>query len=105
RRHEDRRKDDLGGIKIKVPSFQGKSDPETYLEWEMHVNQISSHQSYLEGKNVKLAYLKFTNYALVWWDQIELNNKFHCLSQGSKSVDDYHKEMEMTIIRANILED
>ncbi|RDX93429.1 hypothetical protein CR513_24309, partial [Mucuna pruriens] len=27
------------------------------------------------------------------------------LSQGSKSVDDYHREMEMTMIRASILED
>ncbi|RDY04268.1 hypothetical protein CR513_12037, partial [Mucuna pruriens] len=27
------------------------------------------------------------------------------LSQGSKSVDDYHKEIEMTMIRVNILED
>ncbi|RDY05645.1 hypothetical protein CR513_10493, partial [Mucuna pruriens] len=28
-----------------------------------------------------------------------------CLSRGSKNVDDYHKEMEITMIRANILED
>ena len=27
------------------------------------------------------------------------------LTQGSKSVEDYHKEMEMTMIRANIEED
>ncbi|WP_152132971.1 hypothetical protein, partial [Flagellimonas olearia] len=24
----------LGSIKMKIPSFQGKSDPETNLEWE-----------------------------------------------------------------------
>ena len=24
----------LGGIKMKIPSFQGRSDPEAYLEWE-----------------------------------------------------------------------
>ncbi|RDY14133.1 hypothetical protein CR513_00857, partial [Mucuna pruriens] len=53
---------------------------------------------------------------LVWWDQMQkerarygerlvrtwkemkLHNKLQCLSQGSKSVDDYHKEMEMTMI-------
>ena len=24
----------LGSIKMKIPSFQGKTDPEAYLEWE-----------------------------------------------------------------------
>ena len=27
----------LGNIKMKIPSFQGKSDPEAYLEWEKKV--------------------------------------------------------------------
>ena len=27
-----RRDNDLGNIKIKIPSFQGKNDPEVYLE-------------------------------------------------------------------------
>ena len=29
-RHIDR---DLGSIKLKFPSFQGKNDPEAYLRW------------------------------------------------------------------------
>ena len=24
----------LGSIKMKIPSFQGRNDPEAYLEWE-----------------------------------------------------------------------
>ncbi|RDY08732.1 hypothetical protein CR513_07011, partial [Mucuna pruriens] len=131
RRHGNRREDDLGGIKIKVPSFQGKSEPKTYLEWEMGVDQIFSCQSYLEGKKVKLAALEFTDYTLKEraryrerlvknWEEMkaimmrrfvssyfhrELHNKLQLLSQGSKSVDNYHKEMKMVMIRANILED
>ncbi|RDX82453.1 hypothetical protein CR513_36755, partial [Mucuna pruriens] len=35
----------------------------------------------------------------------DLHTKLQCLSQGSKSVDDYHKEMDMAMIRANIVED
>ncbi|RDX85736.1 hypothetical protein CR513_33032, partial [Mucuna pruriens] len=137
RRHRNIKEEDLGGIKIKVPSFQGKSDLEAYLEWEMRVDQIFSCQSYLKGKKVKLVALEFTNYALVWWDQMqkkrarygerpvrtweemkaimrsrfvpsyfygEIYNKLQHLSQGSNIVDDYHKEMEMTMIKANILE-
>ena len=35
----------------------------------------------------------------------EVHNKLHKLTQGSKSVEDYHKEMEMLMIKANIEED
>ena len=31
---------DLGSIKMKVPSFQGKSDPEAYLEWETNTQFV-----------------------------------------------------------------
>lgn len=130
--------EDLGGIQIKIPSFQGRSDPEAYLEWEMRVEQIFGCHNYSEGKKVKLAALEFTDYALVWWDQMqkdrirhgerpittweemkavmrrrfipsyfhrELHNKLQRLTQGSKSVDEYHKEMEIAMIRANVEEE
>lgn len=32
RRDQNRGDDNLSGIKMKVPSFQGKSDPKAYLE-------------------------------------------------------------------------
>ena len=35
-----RRDNDLGNIKIKIPSFQGKSDPEVYLEWETKMEMV-----------------------------------------------------------------
>ncbi|XP_042423751.1 uncharacterized protein LOC122011425, partial [Zingiber officinale] len=89
-------------------------------------------------KKVKVAALEFTDYALIWWDQLqkerrrygehpintwdemktlmrrrfvpshyhrELHNKLQRLTQGSRSVDDYYKEMEVALIRANIVED
>ncbi|KAL2252883.1 UNVERIFIED_CONTAM: hypothetical protein Sindi_0083000 [Sesamum indicum] len=82
--------------------------------------------------------LEFTDYALVWWDQMqkervrngerpittweemraimrrrfvpsyyrrELHNHLQRLTQGSKSVDEYYKEMEIAMIRTNIIED
>ncbi len=143
-RHEGRRggydgdrEDSLGGIKIKVPSFQGRNDPEAYLVWEMKVDQIFSCHDFTEARKVQVAALEFTDYALVWWDQNikdkrrneepqvatweemkrlmrrrfvpsyfyrELHNKLQRLTQGSKSVDEYHKEMELALIRANVVE-
>ena len=59
----------LGSIKMKIPSFQGKSDPEAYLEWEKKVERVFECHNYTEEKKVKLAAVEFTDYASVWWDQ------------------------------------
>ena len=143
-RHDDRRyrsderEGELGGVKTQVPPFKGKNDPEAYLEWETKMEQIFSYHCYNEERKVKVAALEFSDYALIWWDQVqkerernrdypvdtweemkalmrrrfvpswyhrELHNKLQRLTQGSKSVDEYHKEMEVALIRANINED
>jgi hypothetical protein len=133
-----RRDNDLGNIKIKIPSFQGKNDPEVYLEWETKMEMVFDCHSYSEIKKVKLAAIEFTDYAIVWWDQLLINRrrnreppvdtweemkmlmrkcflpnhyyrglyqKLQNLKQGSKSVDDYYKEMELAMIRANVEKD
>ena len=63
----------LGNIKVKIPSFQGKNDPEVYLEWEKKVEFIFECHNYSEEKKVKLAVIEFTDYALIWWDQLVMN--------------------------------
>ena len=45
-REAAREDDGIGRIKITVPEFSGRSDPEKYLEWEMCVNQIFDNHNY-----------------------------------------------------------
>ena len=40
----------LGKIKMKILSFQGKNDPEAYLEWEKKVKLIFKCHSYSEDR-------------------------------------------------------
>ena len=56
----------LRNIKMKIPSFQGKNDPEVYLEWEKKVEFIFECHNYFEEKKVKIAMIEFTNYAIIW---------------------------------------
>ena len=60
---------DLDSIKLRIPAFQGKNDPEAYLEWEKKVDWIFDCHNYSEAKKVKLVVIEFTDYALIWWDQ------------------------------------
>jgi hypothetical protein len=120
---------------MKIPSFQGKIYLEAYLEWEKKVELIFECHNYFEEKKVKLTVIEFTDYAIIWWDQLvmnmrrnherpiktweemkaimrrwfvpshyyrDLNKKLQSLTQGYRSVDDYYKEMEITMIRANM---
>uniref|UniRef100_A0A2N9IYE9 Reverse transcriptase domain-containing protein n=1 Tax=Fagus sylvatica TaxID=28930 RepID=A0A2N9IYE9_FAGSY len=129
----------LGNIKMKIPSsFQGKNNPEAYLEWEKKVELIFECHNYSEEKKVKLAVIEFIDYDIIWWDQLVMNKrrnyeraietweemkaimrrrfvpshyyrdlyqKLQSLTQGYRSVDDYYKEMEFALIRANVKED
>ena len=128
----------LGNIKMKIPSFQGRTDPEVYLEWEKKIDLVFDCHNYSEEKKVKLAVIAFTDYAIIWWDQLvtnrrrnterpvetwgelkalmkrrfvpsyfyrDLYQKLQNLTQGFRSVEDYHKEMEVAMIRANVEED
>ncbi|KAI4380112.1 hypothetical protein MLD38_006336 [Melastoma candidum] len=128
----------LGSIKLTIPPFQGKNDPDKYIEWERKVDLVFDCHNYSEEKKVKLAAVAFTDYAIVWWDQLmvtkrrnrerpinnwedmkavmrrrfvpshyyrDLHLKLQSLKQGTNSVEEYHKEMEIAMIRANVEED
>uniref|UniRef100_A0A7N2M5G4 Reverse transcriptase n=1 Tax=Quercus lobata TaxID=97700 RepID=A0A7N2M5G4_QUELO len=138
REARNRKDNNLGGIKMKIPSFQGRSDLEAYLEWEKKMEFVFDCHNYSETKKVKLAVIEFSEYAITWWDQLvinrrrnrehpidtweemkvvmrkrfvpsyyyrELYKKLQGLRQGSRSVEDYYKEMEIAMICANVEED
>ena len=123
---------------MKIPQFQGKLDPEAYLEWERKVEHVFEYHNYSEIKKVQLAAVEFTDYASIWWDQLvkdrkrcdaepvrtwremktimkkrfvpsyytrDLHRWLQSMKQGSMSVDEYYKEMEMLMIRADLKEE
>jgi len=65
----------LGSIKLKIPDFKGKTDPEAYLDWEKKVEMIFDIHRYSEEKKVKLAVVEFTNYAMVWWERLVVERR------------------------------
>ena len=59
----------IEGVKLNVPPFKGRSDPDAYLDWEMKIKHVFSCNDYTEEQKVKLAAAEFSNYALVWWNK------------------------------------
>ncbi|KAL7105889.1 hypothetical protein ACP275_07G074800 [Erythranthe tilingii] len=134
----NREDNNFGNIKVNIPSFHGRNDPEAYIEWERKMELLFDCHNYSEHKKVKLAAIEFSDYAIIWWDQLVLNRrrnrenpvatwdemkslmrkrfvpsyyfrelyqKLQNLKQGNRIVEEYFKEMEISMIRVNIEED
>jgi hypothetical protein len=123
----------LGRIKLSIPSFSGDRGPDYYLEWEIHMDQIFTTHYYTEEKRLQLAAAEVTSYVLIWWNHIlrmctrptswrgmkdlmrhhfvpehykrDMYNKLQQLTQGTKSMDEYYKEMELLMICIGTKED
>jgi len=65
----------LKNIKLSIPPFQGKYDPEAYLEWEKKIELVFECHNYSENKKVKLAAIEFSDYAMIWWDQLTTSRR------------------------------
>ena len=65
----------LGSIKMKILFFQGRTDLEVYLEWEKKIELVFDCHNYSEEKKKKLVAIEFTDYAIIWWDQLVTNRK------------------------------
>ena len=66
---------DLGTIKLKILAFQEKNDLKVYLEWEKKVKWSFKCHKYPKPKKVKLVVIAFTEYVIVWWDQLVKNHR------------------------------
>ena len=70
RRPREPEQDGVGKVKVTIPPFEGKCDPDTYLEWETKIEHIWSCHNFTDYKKVQLATLEFSGFALIWWDTL-----------------------------------
>ena len=64
REARNREDNNLGGIRMKIPSFQSRFNLEAYLEWEKKMEFVFDCHNYSETKKVKLAVIEFSEYAI-----------------------------------------
>ncbi|RDX84898.1 hypothetical protein CR513_33980, partial [Mucuna pruriens] len=120
RKGEPRRENYLGNIKMTISTFQGKNNPEVYLEWERKVEHTFDCHNYSEEKKFMINRHKNGERPIRTWEEMksimrrrfvpsyyhrDLLRKLQSLIEGSMSVEDYYKEMEIAMIRANVEED
>ena len=57
-------------FKIEVPEFEGKLDPEDFLDWLHTVERIFEYKDIPDNKKVKLIALRLRKYASLWWTNL-----------------------------------
>jgi hypothetical protein len=112
--------DAFSKIKFKIPPFDGKYDHDTYITWEIVVDQKFARNEFPEDTRVRAATSEFTDFASVWWIEHgkknpnniprtwcalkrimrarfvpsyyarDLLHKLQQLRQGAKSVEEYY---------------
>ena len=57
-------------FRIELPEFEGKLDPDEFLDWLQTVERIFDYKEVPEDKKVKLVALKLRKYASLWWTNL-----------------------------------
>ncbi|KAK1681394.1 hypothetical protein QYE76_042242 [Lolium multiflorum] len=60
--------DGLGKPKFSILGFEGTTDVDEYLTWELKIERLWRLHDYTEDRKIKLASSEFDGYALRWWD-------------------------------------
>ena len=57
-------------FRIELPEFEGKLDPDEFLDWLQTVERIFDYKEVSEDKKVKLVALRLRKYASLWWTNL-----------------------------------
>jgi len=77
RRVRKERRESPKEVMVELPHFYGKENVETYLDWEMKVEQLFACNHVSEERKVPLATLCFQSNAMYWWTALERDRHLH----------------------------
>jgi len=77
RRARKERQENTKEVRVDLPYFHGKENVETYLDWEMKVEQLFACHKVSEERKVPLATLSFQSNAMFWWTTLERDRRLH----------------------------
>ncbi|KAK1607951.1 hypothetical protein QYE76_031624 [Lolium multiflorum] len=98
--------DRLGKPKFSIPKFEGGTDVEEYLTWEVKIEKLWRLHNYTEDRKIKFASSNLMAMHCVGGIDLFVLEKrmLTLLRQGVKTVDEYFMEMEMLMQRGRVRE-
>ncbi|VFQ90484.1 unnamed protein product [Cuscuta campestris] len=62
-------------FKVDIPTFEGKNDPDDFLEWLETVERVFDFKDVPEDKKVKIVAFKFWKCASTWWSNLSTKRR------------------------------
>jgi hypothetical protein len=56
-------------VTVSMPSYNGRYNPQFYIEWECQISDIFVSHNFSERKKIKTAISTFTDFASLWWNE------------------------------------
>jgi len=75
--HHHRKERKSKEVTVELPHFHGSNDIDTFLDWEMKVEQLFECYHVSEERKVPLVTLSFQGHALHWWIALVRDKSLH----------------------------
>ncbi|GJV83612.1 putative mitochondrial protein [Tanacetum coccineum] len=62
-------------IKVDIPEYDGKLDPDEFVEWIRTVERVFDYKETTDDNKVKIVALKLRKYASTWWSNVCLKRE------------------------------
>ncbi|MFS7899882.1 putative nucleotidyltransferase, Ribonuclease H [Helianthus anomalus] len=59
------------GIKVEIPEFDGRAQPDEFIDWLSTVERVFDLKDISDKFKVKLVAIKLRKYASLWWDHVK----------------------------------
>jgi len=69
-RRESRPPNNFNDFKVAIPEFEGRLDPDDFLEWIQTVERVFEYKEVPDEQKVKVIALKLRKYASLWWTNL-----------------------------------
>nr|GEV71056.1 hypothetical protein CTI12_AA145160 [Tanacetum cinerariifolium] len=63
------------GIKVDIPEYDGKLDPDEFVEWLRTAELVFDYKHTTKDSKVKIVALKLSKYASTWWSNVCMKRK------------------------------
>ncbi|XP_074300731.1 uncharacterized protein LOC141632040 [Silene latifolia] len=73
--NKNNKNDDDKGLKLDISEFDGDLDAEKFLDWIRQAERIFDYKDYDEHRQFKVATLKLTKYASLWYENMKKQQK------------------------------
>jgi hypothetical protein len=74
-------------IRVEIPDFEGKLQPDEFVDWLQTVERVFEYKEVPEEKKVKIITVKLKKHASIWWENLKKNRE----CEGKRKIKTWEK--------------